>query len=404
MSDNRLAGADFVRAFACLMVLAHHIAQRISPDVLSPEQASVAAFSQMGAFGVSAFFVLSGYLLARPFWVSLDKSEPMPSLHTYALRRAARILPGYWLALTMAFLASFTILGFTFSGELVLRYVAGVLGVFSFHWLTWFPVEFNGALWSIGCEIASYALLPVCLALVFALPFRGWASRLIWAVLILALIGLQFLIVRYLQPDAQMRGWQYGLVGGAKFWMPNFNPIGFFAVFAIGSLAAGIQVRFANRSSGWFDLVALIGLAVAIGAMVVHFPVAEGYGIGNIPYGFPWFPIGVAIILTGIPSGVALRRITDIAPIAYIARVSFGVYVWHFFLMEVIRVLWMPRYVYAGMTNVSAWAWISLAVVVISFFIATLSYALLEEPIMRWARGLEKRPTPNAPTLSPAAG
>jgi peptidoglycan/LPS O-acetylase OafA/YrhL len=56
------------------------------------------------------------------------------------------------------------------------------------------------------------------------------------------------------------------------------------------------------------------------------------------------------------------------------------------------------------MTNVSAWAWISFAIVVLSFFIATLSYALLEEPIIRWARGLERRSTPNAPTLSPAAG
>ena len=30
MVDNRLAGADFVRAAACLMVLAHHLAQRMT--------------------------------------------------------------------------------------------------------------------------------------------------------------------------------------------------------------------------------------------------------------------------------------------------------------------------------------------------------------------------------------
>jgi peptidoglycan/LPS O-acetylase OafA/YrhL len=111
----------------------------------------------------------------------------------------------------------------------------------------------------------------------------------------------------------------------------------------------------------------------------------------------------MALILIATPSSVALFRVTETAPVAYIARVSFGVYVWHYLLMEIVRVLWQPRYIYWGMTNVSAWAWISLGVVALSFLVATLSYALLEKPVIRWARSLEGRATPN-PTLSPAAG
>lgn len=404
MTDTRLAGADFVRALACLMVVAHHVAQRIAPEALPPEGMWAALGFTMGAFGVAAFFVLSGYLLARPFWLALDKSERMPSLRTYALRRAARILPGFWLALTVTFLLSFTVLRFPFDGILVLRYLAGMFLVSGFHWLTWFPVEFNGPLWSLGAEIISYAALPLCLVLLFRLPFRGWGARLVWLAIVAAIVGLQFLALAFLQPDEFQRGWEFGTVGGAKFWWPSYSPFGFFAIFAIGALAAGVQVMVARLRSGWFDLLALAGLALAIGTMAVFFPVAEGYGVANIPYGFPWFPLGVALILIGTPSSAALFRLTELAPIAYVARVSFGVYVWHFLLMEIVRVLWQPRYVYWGMTNVSAWAWISFAIVVLSFFIATLSYALLEEPVIRWARGLERRPTPNAPTLSPAAG
>jgi peptidoglycan/LPS O-acetylase OafA/YrhL len=404
MTDTRLAGADFVRALACLMVVAHHVAQRVAPEALPPEGMWAAMAVTMGAFGVAAFFVLSGYLLSRPFWLALDNNDRMPSLRTYAIRRAARILPGFWLALTVTFLLSFTVLRFPFDGILVLRYLAGLFLVSGFHWLTWFPVEFNGPLWSLGAEIISYAALPICLMLLFKLPFRGWWSRLVWLAIVVAIVGLQFLALRFLQPDEFQRGWEFGTVGGAKFWWPNYSPFGFYAIFAIGALAAGVQVRIARLRSGWFDLLALAGLAVAIGSMSWLFPVAEGYGLANIPYGFPWFPLGVALILIGVPSSVALFRITDIAPVAYIARVSFGVYVWHYLLMEIVRVLWQPRYVYWGMVNVGAWAWISFAVVVLSFFIATLSYALLEEPVIRWARRLERRPTPNAPTLSPAAG
>ena len=161
MTDNRLAGADFVRALACLMVLAHHVAQRLSPRFLEPEQVQIMQLTTMGSLGVCAFFVLSGYLLSRPFWVAMDADQAMPSLRTYAIRRSARILPGFWLALTVAFVMSFTVLRFPFDGQLVLRYVAGFFGVSALHWMTWFPVEFDQPLWSIGAEIFSYALLAL---------------------------------------------------------------------------------------------------------------------------------------------------------------------------------------------------------------------------------------------------
>ena len=99
-------------------------------------------------------------------------------------------------------------------------------------------------------------------------------------------------------------------------------------------------------------------------------------------------------MLVAVPSSVLFRRVTEITPIAFVARISFGVYVWHYFLMEVVRVLWEPDYIYAGMHSVSAWAWISAAVVASSIVIATASYYLLEAPVIRWARGLERRPGP----------
>lgn len=405
LSDNRLAGADFVRATACLMVVAHHVAQRISPNILTQGQASVAAAATMLAFGVAAFFVLSGYLLARPFWVALDKGDRMPSLRTYFIRRGARVLPAFWLNLTIVFLLSFTLLGEAFDGTLALRYAAGMLLVADFHWLTWFPVAFNLPLWSIGCEITSYVLLAFCLALLFRLPLaRGWGARLLWLVFIAAIVGLQFLALRYWMPDSDMRGWQYGPVGGAKSWWPNYNPISFFAIFALGSLAAGIQVRLAALRSAAFDLVAIAGLGLAIWSISSNMPVADAFGLAGIPYGFPWFPAGVALILIAVPSSVLLRRVTDIAPIAFVARISFGIYIWHYFLMEVVRVLWQPAYVYWGMTDATQWAWISAGVVAASIAIATVSYYAFEEPIIRWARGLERRPSPTTPTLSPAAG
>src|SRR5690606_19954286 len=154
--DGRLQGADFVRAAACVLVLLHHLIQRLSPYAIEPGLKPFFQFGLMGSFGVAAFFVLSGYLLSRPFWQALDAGQPMPSVRTSALRRAARIVPGYWLALTVSFVLSLTLFGLTPNASLVQRYVAGLLLVSDFHYTTFFPVEYNGPLWSIGFEVTSY--------------------------------------------------------------------------------------------------------------------------------------------------------------------------------------------------------------------------------------------------------
>ena len=399
MTDNRLAGADFVRASACILVVVSHVAQRISENILLEPQSTLKFVVMMGNFGVAPFFVLSGYLLSRPFWEALDAGKPMPSLRVYALRRAARILPAFYLSMTIVLLLGLWLLKVKYDPTLLVRYVAGLLLIFDWHWLTWFPVELNPPLWSIGCEITSYALLPLFLALLFRFNIRGWPARIPWVVVIALIFGLQLWIVRNLVPDSYRRSWDFGLVGGAKTWMPNYNPIGFFAIFALGSLAAGIQVRLASLRSGLFDLLAIAGLVLAGWSISHAYPNPDGYGAGNIPYDFPWFPIGWALILIAVPSTLYLKRVSDISPIAFIARISFGIYIWHYFLMEVARVRWDRDYVYNGMTEVWPWVWISAAAVLGSVTIATVSYYFFEAPIIRWARGLEQR---SPPKLAPA--
>jgi peptidoglycan/LPS O-acetylase OafA/YrhL len=154
----------------------------------------------------------------------------------------------------------------------------------------------------------------------------------------------------------------------------------------------------------WFDLIALIGVAVVVWSFRSHFPDVDSFGVANIPYAFPEFPIGVALILIGVPSSVLMPRLTEIAPVAFLARISFGIYVWHFLLLECVRVLYQPRFGYWGMVDTGQWAWLSAGVVAAAIIVATTSYYVLEAPIIRWARGFERRPANDAPTLSPAAG
>jgi peptidoglycan/LPS O-acetylase OafA/YrhL len=390
-NDNRLLGADFLRATACLGVLLHHLAFRMDMNAVPEALEPVLRFLVYGSFGVTVFFVLSGFLLAQPFWLALDAGKPMPSLRTYTLRRLARIVPGFWLALVVSLLLDLWLGGKVLDGERIIRFVAGLFLVSDWHWVTLFPVDNNGPLWSIGFEVTAYLLMPLGMAAVFALKAREWPARLAWlGVIGLALI-VHVLVVQYAPIDEVERGWDHGLVGGAKAWMPRFNPIGFFAIFAVGSLAAGVQVLVQNRRGIGMDVIG--GLAVLATALIMALNIGgltEGFGWLGIPYAFPIMPLAVGIALVTLPSSIHLGRLLDNGLARFIARISFGIYVWHFVIMWLIEKLRPGSFRTSGEDGWETWLVTSSIVLGITIVVATLSFYLLEQPVVRWARKFEQ--------------
>lgn len=386
-----------MRAVACLMVLVHHLVLRMNFYKLPPDLDVIFTIARFGNHGVSVFFVLSGFLLSRPFWLALDKGQPLPSLRLYAMRRAARILPGFWLALTVGFVISFTVYGFPLDMELVGRYIAGFFLMSQWHWRTFFPVQGDGPLWSIPFETTCYVLMPIGFMLLFRPKLRSrsvFVSRLLWIGIIGATLVGHWLVVTYLPTDSVGRGWQYSFQGGAKEWMPRYNPIGFFAIFAIGVLAAGVQTIVPARRSVIYDIVG--ALAILIGAWQLPQSIGgpgEGYAWLGIPYQFPLLPLAVAATLCTLPQSRMLARLLDNRLSRYIATVSFGVYIWQDIVLTLMQKL-LPWTFGTGSDDVlGGWITSSLVATAIIFAIGTLSYVLLESPVMRWARAREDRMT-----------
>jgi len=88
---------DGMRAIAALSVLTTHAA--IVSGAIN--QAHWGNIVNRLEIGVALFFLLSGFLLYRPFVASRYDGRPRPRLRKYARRRALRIVPAYWFALTM---------------------------------------------------------------------------------------------------------------------------------------------------------------------------------------------------------------------------------------------------------------------------------------------------------------
>jgi peptidoglycan/LPS O-acetylase OafA/YrhL len=392
--EARLAGTDFIRALACLLVLAHHLVLRLDVGKVADGLRPAFELTRFGNYGVALFFALSGFLLARPFWIALDRGTDMPSLKIYALRRAARILPGFWTALTVGFVLSFTVYDFPLNAELIGRYVAGFLLMSQWHWRTFFPVQGDGPLWSIPFETTCYVLLPLCFALLFryrVLLARPVSRRFAWLGIVGLVLLCHWLIATYTPIDDVRRGWDFGFQGGAKEWMPRYNPIGFFAIFAIGAFASGIHAVLPARRSAIYDILGLLALI----AGATQFPLSvggpwEGYGWLGMPYRFPFLPLAVAAALCTLPRSAYLGQLLDNPISRYVATVSFGVYIWQDIVISLIKQIF-PGSFGAGGDVLSGWIVSSIIAAILLFLIATTSYLFLERPIILWARNLEGR-------------
>lgn len=401
--SSGLLGADGIRAMACLMVVFHHLTQRLNRPEQSKLVQEIQAFVMSGAVGVSAFFVLSGMLLSIPFWKAFLEHRPFPNMLEFTRRRAVRIIPGFYASLTVSvILTAF----FVNDAQAVLtRYIAGLSFLSALNYITLFPADLNGPLWSIGFEVLCYAMMPVAMWCMFSIfssraslsaqiPGKNQATRvsfrtglMFWfGVLALTLITHQ-LIITDLVPDNVNRGWDHGLIGGAKYWMPNYNAVGMFAHYILGVITAGVIVKLRNlqtRSSYLFD-----GLAFAAFAVMTVFLWSQRYApdfalsLGNQPYFYPIFPLLIAIQLTCLPFSRILGQAFDNPFFRYTAKISFGLYIWHYLILELIRLTFNPNYTYFGISSLSTHLLISGVALLLAFIAASLSYKYIEAPFLK---------------------
>lgn len=103
---GRVGNVDVLRAVAALGVLVGHayaLGGRAIP--VRAEHWYDVPLSQT-ATGVWLFFAISGYVISKPFVDRLSSGRPLPELVPYALRRALRIFPLYWIALLAVIVAA----------------------------------------------------------------------------------------------------------------------------------------------------------------------------------------------------------------------------------------------------------------------------------------------------------
>ncbi len=94
---TKLDGFDGLRALAALSVVSYHVA--LSSKFAHAGSLAPLLWELKG--GVAIFFVISGVLLYLPYARAIRDRSALPDWRVYARRRGVRILPAYWVALTV---------------------------------------------------------------------------------------------------------------------------------------------------------------------------------------------------------------------------------------------------------------------------------------------------------------
>ena len=389
-ATDRIPGADGLRAIACLLVVWHHTAQKLNPEGLSPFVGVLHFLGMRGEVGVSLFFVLSGCLLSVPFWASFVERKPFPSIKRYSLNRAARIAPAFWLNLIICNILAVGLFNLEFNWQ---KFGSAFLFINSYHFSTFFPTEINGPLWSIGLEVSCYLLLPIVLYLIFRIArSTAWA----YVGLITAIVALQAinpLIIQVFMTDNDQKGWQFGIDGGAKQWLPYWNISTFFSQFLIGSLAALVIVHLRSKETKPTRIFDFAFIATAIQAIIlVVSRLTPGWedSFTQQPYLSPFFAIFMAGLLVFGSHSKYVYRVLDNRLFSWLAKLSFGIYLWHVVVIEIIARKFVANYVFSGLTDIWQWIFISTIVLGSAIAIAAVSWRLLESPILQAVRGAKR--------------
>jgi peptidoglycan/LPS O-acetylase OafA/YrhL len=323
---RRAAGLDGLRALAALSVVCFHVWLYRFPDPTRIRRSGLFDYVLSDfRLGLILFFVLSGYLLYRGFARAALRRDGPVHVGVYALRRAARILPAYYLAM----LGTFALLWGAQGTPGVRLPDGGDLALFAFfaqNYSSHTILTFNPVTWTLCLEVLFYALLPLLGAIGYRWS-RGRARRQALLVGGLILFGV---------------AWNAGvyLLGGnmlATKALPAYLPY-----FGLGMLLA-LWVEKAIARDGRTPRVGpgatLALVAAGIAGVVCNglwhsSPAADGVpfvtgALQNLPAGMGFATLLAAVVVGRGPATAWIHA----RPLAKVGLFSYGIYLWHVPLM-----------------------------------------------------------------------
>lgn len=373
VSPAHAAAGDFLRVFCVLMIGWYHIWQQswLSPDIqLGDFTLRIQPYVRGGYMFVDLMLLLSGFLLYLPY---ANRAERPP--RQFYLRRAARILPSYWLCLAVMLLLAVTDPNFANPARLAKDLAAHLTFTHNLFQLSYTMSRLNVVLWTLAVEMQFYLLLPVIAPAFRRQPF------LCYAVMTGAALSFRNL-------------WTAPMADTTLFInrLPNMLD-----VYANGMLAAHLYARLAKQKDHRALIAALATLLCVAGAwgalrlvrqQSMIYNDYEALHHGQLDRRWLLGACGAAFLLGGSLSFGPVRKCLSNRVVRFLSGISFNFYIWHQWLAVKLKAWRIPPYLAEANPNQAREMPWQLHYTLLCFagalLLATAITYAVEKPAARW--------------------
>ena len=380
---------DGLRAVAALLVFVDHSWFRWHPSMCGFSVCSSSAgvlsglwtdlVAGFGPLGVSVFYVISAFLLYRPF-VAARLAGSSSDAVGYGIRRLARIFPAYWLALTVVLLFGSEV---SDQGGGDLLRLFSLTQAYSFKGLLYNPIPPS---WTICVELSFYLFLPIWAILVGWLvskvqrPLR--AELICLAPLAVAAVIWRWFVVQH-PPGSHGFDHVVGFIPlSDKLLLSSLDL--FAAGMALAVLSAHAKLTFFKwLTAGWAWGIAFVGFIGLSWLMASDGPLGSHWQAQEVLGGGLRVPIAVLIVVAGLLPRQASKsdvvtRLLGSRLLTGLGVISYGIYLWHAPVLA-----WIHSWT-GQLTGVAVYTWFCLAATALAFtvLIAQFSWRVLERPLI----------------------
>ena len=318
---------DLLRAFAAISVIIYHVIEHFEWKTFPIDGPLV--WFRVGWMGVDLFFVISGFVITMSALGLLDRLEASGFRRSFAWRRLLRIAPLHYVTCVIFLIAIRSDL--LFQSGVVTNVLAHALFVhnLSSDWAG----AINGPNWSVAVEMQFYLLM-----FIFApklLRVRAW--KVIASLVLIAWMWRAFAVC--VTPLNSPLG-TYEL-----FWLSTQLP-GTLDQFACGILLA-ILVRAGALEWLRTKLGELGAVMAVVGATIVVLYIMSSVFWLHAEY---WDSLYMVVFWRTLESCafalvvasaciIKVPRIASLilAPLLYLGTISYGLYLWHLFVIESLK-------------------------------------------------------------------
>jgi peptidoglycan/LPS O-acetylase OafA/YrhL len=334
-APERVASLTGIRAVAALLVMATHAAYTTGKY---PQGYVGLVYSRM-EIGVPIFFVLSGFLLFRPWVEAAASGGPPPSVRRYAWHRVRRIMPAYVVTVVAAYLVyHFRTAGpnpgHTWEG--LFRNLT-LTQIYTDNYLYSYLHQGLTQMWSLAVEVAFYVVLPLLAwLLLVVLCRRTWRPGLLMTVLVgLAVISPLWLIL------VHSTDW---LPGGARLWLPTY-----LTWFIGGMMLAALQpmgVRAYAMACVPLALVCYFIVATPIAGAPTTSPAELREALAKVVF----YAVIAALVVAPLALGNRGWYANFLAsrPMVFLGEISYEIFLIHLITMELVMVELLRYPIYTG--------------------------------------------------------